>query len=146
MIDLVPIWYKDRYCTPTSPPPTHTHTHIPRSCQNKGHGLRNFQKQNVQYQASCPVWRQVLLVCRNKTFTESCCTTHRRCWRLWQRCCGRPQMFKFSLNYLRPHYFLTLSQIWFIFCMIIHIGPKFCGFTIPTTVGHVKVTDLDFSC
>ena len=70
----------------------------------------------------------------------------RRCWRLWQRCCGRPQMFKFSLNYLRPHYFLTLSQIWFIFCMIIHIGPKFCGFTIPTTVGHVKVTDLDFSC
>ena len=72
---------------------------------------------------------------------------HQRwCWRLWQCCCGRPQMFKFSWNYLRPHYFLTLSQIWFIFGMIIHIGPEFCGFTIPTTVGHVKVTDLDFSC
>ena len=59
------------HCTPhththTPPPPTHTHTHIhsthPRSYQNQGHGhrLRIFQKQNVQYQASYPVWRHVL--------------------------------------------------------------------------------------
>ena len=50
--------------TPPPPPPhthTHTHTHTPRSSQNQGHGLRIFQKQNVQYQASYPVWRQVLL-------------------------------------------------------------------------------------
>ena len=27
-MDLVPIWYKDRYCPPSPPPPhTHTHTH-----------------------------------------------------------------------------------------------------------------------
>ena len=57
-MDLVPIWYKDRYCPP--PPPPHTHTS--RSCQNQGHRLRIFQKQNVQYQASYPVWRQVLFM------------------------------------------------------------------------------------
>ena len=57
---------------------------------------------------------------------------HQRwCWCLLQCCCGRPQMFKFLWNYLRPHYFLTLSQIWFIFGMIIHICPKFCGFYHP---------------
>ena len=61
-MDLVPIWYKDRYCTPPPPPP-HTHTHTPRSYQNQGHILRNFQKQNVQYQASYPVRRQVLFFC-----------------------------------------------------------------------------------
>ena len=33
-MDLVPIWYKDRYCTPPPPPHTHTHTDTPRSCQN----------------------------------------------------------------------------------------------------------------
>ena len=59
-MDLVPIWYKDRYCPPPPPPHTHTHTHThthsPKSCQNQGHGLRIFQKQNVQYQASYPVW------------------------------------------------------------------------------------------
>ena len=62
MIDLIPSWYKDRYCPPPPPPPLpppHTHT---RSCQNQGHRLRIFQKQNVQYQASYPVWRQVLLI------------------------------------------------------------------------------------
>ena len=33
----------------------------------------------------------------------------RRCWRWrWRR---RPQMLKFSLKFLRPHYFLTLSPI-----------------------------------
>ena len=37
-------------------------TPLPRSCPNQGHGLRIFQKQNVQYQASYPVWRQVLLI------------------------------------------------------------------------------------
>ena len=49
------------------PPPLPTPT---MSCQNQGHGLRIFQKLNVQYQASYPVWRQVLfdlvilLICR----------------------------------------------------------------------------------
>ena len=47
---------------PPPPPHTHTHTHTPRSCQNQGHRLRIFQKQNVQYQASYPVWRQVFLI------------------------------------------------------------------------------------
>ena len=48
-----------------------------------------------------------------------------RCWRWhWRRHWPRrPQMLKF----LRPHYFLTLSPIWFIFGMMIHIGPKFCA-------------------
>ena len=31
------------------------------TCQNQGHRLRIFQKQNVQYQASYPVWLQALL-------------------------------------------------------------------------------------
>ena len=37
----------------------------------------------------------------------------RWCWRwLWcWRWCRRPQMLKFSLKFLRPHYFLTLSLI-----------------------------------
>ena len=39
---------------PHPSPPPH-----PRSCQNQDHG-RIFQKQNVQYQTSYPVWRQVL--------------------------------------------------------------------------------------
>ena len=45
------------------PPPT------PRSCQNQGHRRRIFQKQNVQYLASYPVWQQVLLLffgCKKK--------------------------------------------------------------------------------
>ena len=41
------------------------------------------------------------------------------CWH-WRWC---PQMLKFSLKFLRPHYLLTLSLIWFIFGIIIHIGP-----------------------
>ena len=51
-------WYK--FCAVQSPQPPNTHT--PRSCQNQGHGLRFFQKQNVQYQASSPVWRKVLFM------------------------------------------------------------------------------------
>ena len=43
----------------------------------------------------------------------------------------RPQMLKFSLKFLRPHYFLTLSPIWFIFGMMIHFGPKFCAVPSP---------------
>ena len=43
----------------------------------------------------------------------------RWCWR------QRPQMLKFSFKFLKPHYFLTLPSIWFIFGMMIHIGPKF---------------------
>ena len=56
----------------------------------------------------------------------------------------RPHMLKF----LRPHYFLTLSPIWFIFGSIIHIGPNFLCSTIPITRGHakIKVTDFEFSC
>ena len=64
------VWWK--FCAVQSPPPappppppipstyTHTHAHTHRSCQNQGHRLRIFQKQNVQYQASYPVWWQVL--------------------------------------------------------------------------------------
>ena len=44
--------------------------------------------------------------------------------------CQRPQMLKFSLKCLKPHYFLTSSLIWFIFGTMIHIGPKFC--TVPS--------------
>ena len=43
----------------------------------------------------------------------------------------RPQMLKFLLKFLRPHYFLTLSPICFIFSMMIHIGPKFCAVPSP---------------
>ena len=35
-------------------------------------------------------------------------------------------MLKFSLKFLRSHYFLTKSLIRFMFSMMIHIGPKFC--------------------
>ena len=57
-------------------------------------------------------------------------------------------MLKFSLKFLRPHYFLTLSTISFIFGLIIHICPKYLRSTIHTTLGHVKVKvlDLEFSC
>ena len=34
------------------------------------------------------------------------------------------------LKFLRPHYFPTLSLTWFIFGVMIHIGPKFC--TVPS--------------
>ena len=44
-----------------------------------------------------------------------------------------PQMLKFSLKFLRPHYFLNLSLIWFIFGMMIHTGPKFCAVPSPPT-------------
>ena len=37
------------------------------------------------------------------------------------------QMLKFSLKFLRPHYFLILRPICFIFGIMIHIGPKFCA-------------------
>ena len=43
-------------------PPTDT----PRSCQNQDQGLRIFQKQNVQYQVSYPVWRQVLFILKER--------------------------------------------------------------------------------
>ena len=36
-------------------------------------------------------------------------------------------MLKFSLKFLKPHYFLILSPIKFIFYMMIHIVPKFCA-------------------
>ena len=52
-------------------------------------------------------------------------TQHRRRWR------RHPQMLKFSLKFLKPHYFLTLSSICFIFGMMIHIGPKFCAVPSP---------------
>ena len=39
-----------------------------------------------------------------------------------------PQMLKFLLMFLRPHYFLTLSLICFIFDMMIHIGPNFARY------------------
>ena len=48
--------------------------------------------------------------------------------RRWRR---HPQKLKFSLKFLRPHYFLTLSPIWFFFGMMIHIGPKFCAVPSP---------------
>ena len=41
------------------------------------------------------------------------------------------KMLKFSLKFLRAHYFLTLSGIWFIFVMIIYIGLKFCAVPSP---------------
>ena len=44
----------------------------------------------------------------------------RWCW--WRH----PQMLKLSFKFWRPHYFLTLSLIWFIFGVIIHTGSKFC--------------------
>ena len=67
----------------------------------------------------------------------------RRRWRRW-----RPQILKLSLKFLRPQFFLTLSPIWFIFAMIIYIGPKFYAVPSPAPLGHVKVkvTDLEFSC
>ena len=34
---------------------------------------------------------------------------------------------KVSLKFLRPHYFLILPQIWFIFGMVITIGPNFAS-------------------
>ena len=46
----------------------------------------------------------------------------------WRR---RPQMFKFSLKFLRPHYFLTLPQISFIFGLMIHICPEFYAVPSP---------------
>ena len=57
------------------------------------------------------------------------------------------KMLKFSFMFLRPQYFLTLSPIWFIFGLMIHIGPKFCAVLSPFPSGHVKikVTDLEFS-
>ena len=69
----------------------------------------------------------------------------RRRWRRWRR---RPQILKLSLKFLRPQYFVTLSPIWFIFAMIIHIGPKFYAVPSPAPLGHVKVkvTDLEFPC
>ena len=48
--------------------------------------------------------------------------------RHWCRC---PQMLKFSLKFFKSHYFLTLSPIWLIFGMIIHIGPKFWAVPSP---------------
>ena len=38
------------------------------------------------------------------------------------------QMLKFSLKFLRPHYFLTLSPIWFIFGMSVHIIQNFAQY------------------
>ena len=67
------------------------------------------------------------------------------------------KMLKFSFKFLRPHYFLTLSPIWFIFGLmkILHSAipnpappppppPPPPHFPHP---GHVKimVTDLEFS-
>ena len=44
-------------------------------------------------------------------------------------CCGGVLCLRcfYLLKLLKPHYFLTLSLIRFIFCMLIHIGPKFCA-------------------
>ena len=38
---------------------------------------------------------------------------------------------KVFVKVLRPHYFLTLSPISFIFGMMIHIGSKFCAVPSP---------------
>ena len=36
-----------------------------------------------------------------------------------------------NVKVLRPHYFLTLSLIWFNFGMMIHTGPNFCAVPSP---------------
>ena len=54
-------------------------------------------------------------------------------------------MFKF----LRPHIFQTTQWIWFIFGMMIDIGPEFYSAIAPTTPIYdlkVKVTDLELLC
>ena len=62
----------------------------------------------------------------------------------WLRRRRRPQILKFLLKILRPHYFLTLSPIGFIFGKLIHIGPKFCAVPSPLPLVKVKVLDLNF--
>ena len=76
---------------------------------------------------TCPkIWTKPFLVAHLNNVQEELLYYPWR-WR-WRR---SPQMLKFSLKFLRPHYFLTLSLIWFIFGMMIHISPKFCPVPSP---------------
>ena len=52
------------------------------------------------------------------------------------------------LKFLGPHYFQTLWSIWFMFNMVIDIGPKFYTVQSPPPVHDlkVKVMDLEFLC
>ena len=79
-MDLVPVWYEDRYCPspqlppPPPPPPPHTHTHTHTQVISKSRSRTEFSiNKTVQYQASYPVWRQVLFsFCHNMPCFVAC--------------------------------------------------------------------------